>query len=251
VGETPHLLQWFRTGHHVDAHVATVMSTAMHPLHAALAAAADGKFPLIDGRVEVHPPEPNGLHVVHEFTGHAVVLTSHDAAELLARGADGFGGVTQPDVVRWLAGSDGAVGSHDALLVARGAGTPSVQLSERSDLDDHPRVRRARHSRSDLRVFGDERGLVTLGHGLVGRLEISVELTSATHGGGAGRELIRAGLGLVPEGSLVWAQVTPGNAASLRAFLACGFAPIGAETLIEPVGSRRVDRGPRSDSDRD
>jgi hypothetical protein len=29
--------------------------------------------------------------------------------------------------------------------------------------------------------------------------------------------------------------VSPGNAASLRAFLRCGFTPIGAEVLIEPV----------------
>jgi hypothetical protein len=213
------------------------MSTAMHPLHAALVAAADGQFPPIDGRVAVHSPEPDGLHVVHEFTGHAIVLTTHAAADLVARGADGFGGVTQPDVIRWLAGPDGAVGSHDVLLVARGSTTSSMPLAKRSDLDDHPRVQRARHYRSDLGVFGDERGLVTLGHGLVGRLEISVELTSVAHRGGAGRELIRAGLALVPEGDLVWAQIAPGNAASLRAFLACGFVPIGAETLIEPGGS--------------
>ena len=90
-------------------------------------------------------------------------------------------------------------------------------------------------------MFGDERGLVTLGHGLVGRLEISVELTSAAHGEGAGRELIAAGRAMIPDEDLVWAQVAPGNAASLRAFLACGFVPIGAETLIEPVGSRRAD----------
>jgi hypothetical protein len=210
------------------------MSTAMHPLHAGLIAAAQGRFPPIDGQVEVHPPEPDGLHVVHEFTGHAVVLTTHDAAELVARGADGFGGVTQPDVIRWLAGPDGAVGSHDVLLVAHGATALADPLSERSDLEEHPRVQRARHYRSDLRVFGDERGLVTLGHGLVGRLEISVELISATHGQGAGRGVIAAGLALVPAGDLVWAQVASGNTASLRAFLACGFVPIGAETLIEP-----------------
>jgi RimJ/RimL family protein N-acetyltransferase len=82
-------------------------------------------------------------------------------------------------------------------------------------------------------LFGDEAGFVTLGRGLVGRMEISVELLApAAHGGGAGRRLIRAGLALVPAGSLVWGQVAPGNAASLRAFLSCGFVPIGAETLI-------------------
>jgi len=32
----------------------------------------------------------------------------------------------------------------------------------------------------------------------------------------------------------VFAQVAPGNAASLRAFLAAGFVLIGSEVLIEP-----------------
>ena len=46
--------------------------------------------------------------------------------------------------------------------------------------------------------------------------------------------MIGEGLGLVPAGDLVWAQVAPGNAASLRAFLTCGFFPIGSEVLIVP-----------------
>jgi hypothetical protein len=37
---------------------------------------------------------------------------------------------------------------------------------------------------------------------------------------------------LVPHGELVWAQVAPGNAASVRAILAAGFAPVGAEALL-------------------
>jgi hypothetical protein len=32
--------------------------------------------------------------------------------------------------------------------------------------------------------------------------------------------------------SAVWAQVTPGNAASVRAFLAAGYRPVGAEALL-------------------
>jgi len=82
-------------------------------------------------------------------------------------------------------------------------------------------------------VFGDERGLVTLGRGLAGRLELSVELHDGTdRNGGAGRALIGTGLAAAPPDALVWAQVSPGNAASLRAFLACGFVPIGGEVLI-------------------
>jgi RimJ/RimL family protein N-acetyltransferase len=37
---------------------------------------------------------------------------------------------------------------------------------------------------------------------------------------------------LIPKGDVVFAQVAPGNAASLRAFLAAGFRPIGSEVLF-------------------
>ena len=211
----------------------------MHPLYEALAAAADGRFPPVDGVAEVLPPDVEGRQAVVEFTGHSFVLTDRRIDELRSRGADGFGGASQPDVLRWLAGPTGEIGSHDAVLVARGSGSGAADrsrgtgLSRRTDLDDHPRVIRARRHRRDVTVYGDDVGLLTLGHGLVGRLELSVELYSLDlQARGAGRRLIAAGLALVPEGRLVWAQVAPGNASSLRAFLTCGFAPIGAETLI-------------------
>ena len=44
-----------------------------------------------------------------------------------------------------------------------------------------------------------------------------------------------AGLARLPAGEHCWAQVAPGNAASLRAFLACGFVPVCSEVLIEPA----------------
>jgi hypothetical protein len=205
----------------------------MHPLHEALTAAAGGRFPPVDGAVEVLPPDVDGRQAVVEFTGHSFVLTDRGLDELRSRGADGFGGASQPDVVRWLAGPGAEIGSHDAVLVARGAGSGTAGLSRRSDLDGHPRVIRARRHRRDVTVYGDDLGLLTLGCGLVGRLELSVELYSADlHSRGDGRRLIAAGLALVPDGRLVWAQVAPGNASSLRAFLSSGFAPIGAETLI-------------------
>lgn len=206
----------------------------MHPLRAALIAAAGGDFPAADGLVDVFAPSQGGMHVVHEFTGHAIVLTDRDPDALRALGIDGFGAVAQPEVLRWLAGPSGLVGSHDVVLVARGRGVSAGAPPERTDLDDHPRVQRSLHYRPDARVFGDERGLITLGRGLVGRLEMSVELLDATSGGGAGGALIRAGLDLAPRDELLWAQVAAGNAASLRAFLRSGFTPIGAETLITP-----------------
>jgi len=172
-------------------------------------------------------------HAVVEFTGHSFVLTDRDPEEVLRRGADGFGGASQPDLLRWLAGPRGWIGTHDSVLVARGTG--GGDLPERTDLEGHPRVVRSRAHRRGVRVFGDDTGLVTLGDGLVGRLELSVELLdpSAAHRG-RGRALIAEGLALVAPGELVWAQVAPGNAASLRAFLRAGFQPIGAETLVRP-----------------
>jgi hypothetical protein len=42
---------------------------------------------------------------------------------------------------------------------------------------------------------------------------------------------------LVPDARPVWAQMAPGNASSLRAFLAAGYRPVGAEALL---GARRL-----------
>ncbi|MGI9645236.1 MAG: hypothetical protein ACR2O6_08010 [Ilumatobacteraceae bacterium] len=205
----------------------------MHPLHEALVAATHGRFPPVDGVVEVHPPGPDGQCASVEFTGHAHVLTHRDEADVLAQGVDAFGGADAPDFLRWLAGPDGLIGSHDMVLVATGLGGGSLPL--RDDLEEHPRVERARRYRRDVRVHGDSAGFVCLGRGLVDRLEVSVELLPETMDGeGSGRRLIQEGLRLVPEGDLMWAQVAPGNAASVRAFLSAGFTPIGAEVLIEP-----------------
>jgi hypothetical protein len=186
--------------------------------------------------VEVHPPVPGDHHAVAEFTGHSFVLTDHAPHAVMHRGADGFGGASHPDLLRWLAGPTGSIGTHDAVLVA--VGTGGGDLPERSDLEDHPRVVRSRDHRREVRVYGGDGGLFTLGIGLVGRLELSVELLDvSTANRRRGRALITEGLALVPDGALVWAQVAPGNAASLRAFLGAGFEPIGAETLLRPAGS--------------
>jgi len=212
-----------------------VPTGSSHPLAAVLTAAAAGRFPSPDGAVELLPPDDDGTHAVVELAGHSYALTDCAMDDLLALGADGFGGCTHPDVLRWLAGPEGWIGSIDVVLVAMAR--PGDRLAERRDLEDHPRVARARAHRRDVRVFGDDRGLVTLGHGLVGRLELSVELYDVTsRSDGAGRVLIAGALAVARYRELVWAQVSPGNAASLRAFLACGFVPIGSEILLRPKG---------------
>jgi hypothetical protein len=202
-----------------------------HPLLAVLVDAAANRFPPADGVVERFAPDTHRTHAVVELTGHSYVLTDRDLAGAPGAPLHGYGGCTHPDVLRWLAGPHGSVGSLDVVLVARGRA--GAGLATRSDLEDHPRVRRAREHRREVRVLGDDRGLVTIGIGLAGRTELSVELTGGRRRGD-GRALISAGLTCVPPGSLVFAQVAPGNASSLRAFLACGFVPIGGEVLIHP-----------------
>ncbi|RYE10578.1 MAG: hypothetical protein EOP22_04380 [Hyphomicrobiales bacterium] len=202
-----------------------------HPLLPLLAAAAEGRFPPVDGAVTVTPPLAGGWECSVAFTGHAVVATARAEADVLQQGPDGYGESMAPDFLRWLAGPAGFVGVIDVMLVARGTGKSTLPL--RTDADDHPRVQYARQYRSDVRVYGDERGLVTLAHGLAGRREFSVE--ASEHNRGWGRALIAEAIGLVPEGELVFAAVSPGNARSLRMFLGLGFTPIGSEVLIRPA----------------
>jgi hypothetical protein len=201
-----------------------------HPLLAFLTAAAEGRFPPVDGGVTVLPPLAGGWECSVAFTGHAVVATAHQADEVMTQRPDGYGASMSPDFLRWLAGPRGFVGVIDVMLVTRGTGRPTLPV--RTDLDDHPRVQYARQYRSDVVVHGDQRGLVTIGAGLGGRRELSVE--AAEHNRGHGTALIAEAVGLVPEGELLFAAVSPGNARSLRAFLGLGFTPIGSECLIRP-----------------
>ncbi|MBM9624098.1 GNAT family protein [Streptomyces zhihengii] len=207
---------------------------APHPLLTFFMAAADGCFPPVDGRVTVLPPLPRGLECSVAFTGHAVIATAMTSQAVHTRGPDGFGESLSPDFLRHLAGPKGWIGVTDATLTARGTGGPP-RLAELTDADDHSRVRYAREMRTNVKVYGDERGLVTLADGLAGRRELSIELHRVQDGSkGHGRSLLTDALSLVPEADPVFAAVSPGNARSLRAFLACGFTPVGSEVLLRP-----------------
>ncbi|MEV0647970.1 hypothetical protein AB0I28_22160 [Phytomonospora sp. NPDC050363] len=199
-----------------------------HPLLDHFLAAADGTFPEVDGAVTVLPPLDDGLEASVAFTGHAFIATALPAAALT--GADGFGGSMSPDVLRLLGGPDGEIGVLDATLVAFGTGLGGPPA--RDDLAGHPRVAHALGLRRNVEVYGDERGLVTISQGLAGRRELSIEVTDT--GRGRGRSLLTDALGLAPSGEPVFAAVSPGNARSLRAFLAVGFTPIGSEVIIRP-----------------
>ncbi|MGY1669960.1 hypothetical protein [Geodermatophilus sp. SYSU D00710] len=56
----------------------------------------------------------------------------------------------------------------------------------------------------------------------------------AARGRGPGTALVAAAPGLVSGGGPLWAQVTPADTASLRAFLGAGYRPVCAEVLLGP-----------------
>ncbi|MCW2634331.1 MAG: uncharacterized protein JWQ99_698 [Blastococcus sp.] len=126
-------------------------------------------------------------------------------------------------------------GVLDVVLVAPPAPVaPGLDLV-RAELD-HPRVRRALLHRADVTIWAtsDGAGLLTVGHGVAGRWEVSVEVDPAAQGRGLGTALVAAAPSLVPDGAPLWAQVAPANTASLRAFLGAGYRPVGAEVLFGP-----------------
>ncbi|MFJ9174300.1 hypothetical protein [Streptomyces sp. NPDC102360] len=210
--------------------------TEPHPLLAYFTRASDARFPPCDGGVTVLPPLSSGLECSVAFTGHAVIATALPTADVRAHAPDGFGASLAPDFLRRLAGPAGWIGCTDAILAARGTGGTPRLADLTHEVTDHPRVRHARELRTHVEVHGDERGLVTLADGLAGRRELSIELHASRDGSrGHGRALLTDALSLVHEGEAVFAAVSPGNARSLRAFLACGFTPLGSEVIVRPA----------------
>ncbi len=195
--------------------------------------AVGGRFPEPDGSVEVVPPWRAGVEGVVSLTGRAYVATSKAAGDLRRWGLDGYGAALDPRFLAWLAGADGWCDCLDLLLAADGTGAGGP---ERISGVDGERLRHARAVRSDVAVHGDDRGVVTIGTGVAGLVEIGVEVVAGRRGRGVGRGLVADALGLAPAGTPVLAAVAPGNAASVRAFLAAGFVPIGSVQLVRPSG---------------
>jgi hypothetical protein len=149
------------------------------------------------------------------FTAHHVVAAAVPAAEVLARLPPGVvGAPTGAPFLAWLARRLDAVGGGlDAVLLAPPASGAGAGVEEdgappalvpHPGPAGHPRVARARRLRREVAVYVDP----------------------------AGRGLVTLGRRLAPAGAPLFAQVSPGNAASLRAFLAAGFRPVGAEVLL-------------------
>jgi len=203
-------------------------------LRAVLNEAAAGRFPPADGGVTVLPqPSPRDSGVFG-FTAHAVIFTDADEGwvrSLLPPGD--LGAPLNAAFVQALCEATGRVaGSIDVLCVAQPLeGPPPVALTPEPDLS-HPRIERALRYRDDVRAWRTDGGVVLLGRGVAGRLETAVEVDDDRRERGLGRALARAARHRATAGEPLWAQVAPANAASLRAFLAAGFTPVGAEVLL-------------------
>jgi hypothetical protein len=194
-------------------------------------------FPASDGLVDVVAAPRPCLAAVVAFTAHSFVATDLPENEVRAHlpREDLLGAPMSPTFLAWLAHKLGATpGVLDVVLVHLGTTNPSVELVPHLDARDHARVVRALAQRRDVRVYAEPegRGLVILGRGLANRWELSIELAPAAQNHGLGRAMITAGRALLPADEAVFAEVSPGNARSLRAFLSAGFQPIGSEILF-------------------
>ena len=182
-------------------------------------------------------PAPSGARAV-VVGGSAWHVVAADVDPGWVADAVAHDPIAAPLGARFLAALADRVGTEpgtlDAVLVAPAPVESRLALAPAGL--DHPRVRRALLHRTDVRIWStaDGAGLVTVGRGVSGRWEISLEVEPPARGCGLGTELAAAAPALVPEHAPLWAQVAPANTASLRAFLAAGYRPVGAEVLFGP-----------------
>ena len=206
--------------------------------------AAARRFPPADREVMVVPSPDGPVHAVLAFTAHHVVAADVDPGEVAAHlDPDDIAAPMGAPFLSWLGERLGAVaGTLDVVLAARaGAGAPPFPAEFREIRPDvsRGRVARALRYRSDVRAWesADAAGVLIVGRGLAGRWEASFEVAPGARDRGLGRTLAAVALLAVPRGERVFLQVAPGNAASLRAAVAAGYHPIGAEVLLLKDGA--------------
>jgi GNAT superfamily N-acetyltransferase len=213
---------------------------ADHPLRQILTEAALGRPPVADGGLTVLPALPGGRHCVVAFTAHHVIAADID--EDTVRQRLDPNDLSQPlgaHFLMFLAGWVGAgPGPIDMVMTAPAPelADDSLELWRRDDLADHPRVRRAGRYRPEIAVYADRQhgepdGVLITGRGVAGRMEMAYEVAPAARGRGLGRRLAGAASTLVRD-EPVYAQVSPGNVASVRACLAAGYQPLASEVLF-------------------
>jgi RimJ/RimL family protein N-acetyltransferase len=229
-----------------------MQAAAGGPLATLLDEVAAGKFPPPDGGVTILPqPSPRDAGVIG-FTAHSVIFTDEDPAWVRDQlRPDDLSAALLPPFLQAICARTGRrFGSVDVLCLAAPLPGPPPSVLATSewhrcrwgDIGAAPmsfgegggkqRLARALRYRDDVRAWEVPGGIVILGRGVAGRWEVSLEVEPEHRGQGLGRELALAARHLVPGGAPLWAQIAPGNAASVRAFLAAGYRPAGAEALL-------------------
>lgn len=212
----------------------SLQTEARDQLAAILASAATGHFPPADGNVTILAQPSDRDCGVLSFTAHAVIFTDADPAWVASQlPADDLSAPLSASFLSVLGSKTGRTsGSVDVLTCASSLPGPAqLELTPLSDRQ-HARAARAVRYRDDVRVWQAKGGVLIIGCGVAGRWEVSLEVDPDQRGRGLGRELAAAARHLVPRGTPLWAQIAPGNAASVRAFLAAGYRPVGAEVLL-------------------
>jgi GNAT superfamily N-acetyltransferase len=209
-------------------------------LAAILANVGAGRYPPPDGTVTMLAQPSDRDAGVVSLTAWAVVFADTDPDWIAAQLTPGD--LSAPLSAPFLAALGERLGrrSHsvDMLTCAQplfGPPPPDLSLHELTTCGAelvHPRIARALRYRDDVRAWQTAGGILTLGRGLAGRWEVSVEVNPDHRGSGLGTRLATAARHLVPAGVTLWAQIAPANAASVRAFLRAGFRPVGAEALL-------------------
>jgi GNAT superfamily N-acetyltransferase len=182
-----------------------------------------------------HVPQPSTRDAaVLATTGHVIVAADVDSRWLALHYPHGEPGEAfNPRFLGALEAVTGRrVNNIDIMLIAAPRPGPLGLLLSAVHDHTHPRVRRASRYRDDVTAFTCEGGVLAIGRGLAGRWEVGLEVDPAYRGRGLGRAMAEAAAHLSPDGAPMWAQIAPGNAASLRAFLAAGYRPVGQEALL-------------------
>ncbi len=220
--------------------VAAGRAASCQALAAILDCVATAQFPLPDGRVTILPQPSARDAGVFAFTAHSVIFADADPAWVAAQLPPGdLSAPLSPRFLHALATRIGREAHQTDMLACATAlpGPPPVNVTEEADRT-HPRIVRALRYRDDIRTWQADGGVLLLGRGAGGRWEVAVEVDADHRGRGLGRSLATAARHLVPGGAPLWAQIAPGNAASVRAFLAAGFRPVGAESVLTPPDNK-------------
>ncbi|MEV6412166.1 GNAT family N-acetyltransferase [Kribbella sp. NPDC051718] len=199
-----------------------------------------GVFPAPDLSITVVPAPSDRESCVVALTAHIVIAADVSPAWVAGLIPDGdLSAPLNPPFLYALEQLTGRrVNAIDQMLLAPALTDPAERATAVKDLTDltergHPRIERAWRYRDDVHAYTTPYGgLVLTGRGLAGRLEVALEVPESTRGNGHGRQLARAARALIPPGSHIWSQVSPGNAASTRTFLAADYQPVGSEALF-------------------